>query len=64
MSEAIDSAGAGDGLTELRRSLGGAVLAPTDAGFDAARRCFNALVDRRYSRDRALSRSPTTWRGP
>src|SRR5262249_40020537 len=24
-----------------------AVLAPTDAGFDAARHCFNALVDRR-----------------
>ena len=46
MSEAIDSTGAGNGLTELRRSLGGAVLAPTDDGFDAARRCFNALVDR------------------
>src|SRR5215470_5997257 len=39
--------GAGDGLTELRRSVGGAVLAPADAGFDAARRCFNTLVDRR-----------------
>src|SRR5215468_9186444 len=38
--------GAGEGLTGLRRSLGGAVLAPTDEGFDAARRCFNALVDR------------------
>jgi len=47
MSEAIDPAGAGEGLTELRRSLGGAVLAPADDGFDAARRCFNALVDRR-----------------
>jgi FAD/FMN-containing dehydrogenase len=47
MSEAIDSTGAGEGLTELRRSLGGAVLAPADAGFDAARRCFNTLVDRR-----------------
>jgi FAD/FMN-containing dehydrogenase len=47
MSEAIESAGAGDGLTELRRSVGGAVLAPTDEEFDAARRCFNALVDRR-----------------
>jgi FAD/FMN-containing dehydrogenase len=46
MSEAIDAAGAGDGLTELRRSVGGAVLAPTDEGFDAARRCFNALVNR------------------
>ena len=46
MSEAIDPAGAGEGLTELRRSLGGVVLAPADDGFDAARRCFNALVDR------------------
>ena len=47
MSEAIDPAGAGENLTELRRSLGGAVLTPADEGFDAARRCFNALVDRR-----------------
>jgi FAD/FMN-containing dehydrogenase len=31
---------------ELRRSLAGAVLAPGDAGFEEARRCFNALVDR------------------
>jgi FAD/FMN-containing dehydrogenase len=34
-------------LAELRRSLAGAVLAPADAGYDEARRCFNALVDRR-----------------
>jgi FAD/FMN-containing dehydrogenase len=34
-------------LNELRRSLAGAVLAPADAGYDEARRCFNALVDRR-----------------
>jgi FAD/FMN-containing dehydrogenase len=34
-------------LGELRRALGGAVLAPADAGYDEARRCFNALVDRR-----------------
>ena len=47
MSEPIDSTGAGEGLTELRRSLGGAVLVPADAGFDAARRSFNTLVDRR-----------------
>ena len=47
MSEAIDPAGVGAGLAGLRRSLAGAVLAPSDAGFDAARRCFNALVDRR-----------------
>jgi FAD/FMN-containing dehydrogenase len=47
MSEAVDATGAGEGLTELRRSLAGAVLVPSDAGFDDARRCFNALVDRR-----------------
>ncbi len=47
MSEAFDPSGAGEGLTELRQALGGAVLTPTDEGFDAARRCFNALVDRR-----------------
>jgi FAD/FMN-containing dehydrogenase len=32
---------------ELRRSLAGAVLVPGDDEYDAARRCFNALVDRR-----------------
>src|SRR5499427_2364339 len=47
MSDPIGSAGAGEGLTALRRSLGGTVLAPADAGFDAARRCFNTLIDRR-----------------
>ena len=34
-------------LDDLRRSLAGAVLGPGDDGYDAARRCFNALVDRR-----------------
>ena len=34
-------------LTELRGSLAGAVIGPADAGYDLARRCFNALVDRR-----------------
>src|SRR5262245_66232302 len=33
-------------LSELRRSLAGVVIAPEDAGYDSARRCFNALVDR------------------
>jgi FAD/FMN-containing dehydrogenase len=32
---------------ELRASLAGTVLAPGDEGYDAARRCFNALIDRR-----------------
>jgi FAD/FMN-containing dehydrogenase len=34
-------------LTELRQSLAGTVVGPADAEYDAARRCFNALVDRR-----------------
>ena len=34
-------------LNELRRSLSGAVIGPDDPGYDAARRCFNALIDRR-----------------
>ena len=36
-----------ESLNELRRSLAGAVVGPADPGYDAARRCFNALVDRR-----------------
>jgi FAD/FMN-containing dehydrogenase len=36
-----------DSLSELRRSVTGAVIAPADAGYDEARRCFHALVDRR-----------------
>jgi FAD/FMN-containing dehydrogenase len=36
-----------DSLAELRQSLAGAVLTPADAEYDDARRCFNALVDRR-----------------
>jgi FAD/FMN-containing dehydrogenase len=34
-------------ITELRQSLAGAVLGPEDAEYDAARRGFNALIDRR-----------------
>jgi FAD/FMN-containing dehydrogenase len=36
-----------DSLTELRQSLDGRVVSPDDAEYDAARRCFNALVDRK-----------------
>jgi FAD/FMN-containing dehydrogenase len=32
---------------ELRQSLAGAVMVPRDHEYDAARRCFNAFVDRR-----------------
>ena len=35
------------GLRELRESLAGDVLGRDDADYDAARLCFNALVDRR-----------------
>ena len=31
----------------LQRSLAGRVIVPGDDEYDAARRCFNALVDRR-----------------
>ena len=34
-------------LTELRRSLAGDVLDPSDAGYDDARLCFNLLIERR-----------------
>src|SRR6266702_7070164 len=34
-------------LSGLRRSLAGAVIAAGDPGYESARRCFNALVDRR-----------------
>jgi FAD/FMN-containing dehydrogenase len=34
-------------LSEFRESLAGTVVGPDDADYDAARRCFNALVDRR-----------------
>jgi FAD/FMN-containing dehydrogenase len=36
-----------ESLSELCRSLAGSVIGPADADYDAARRCFNALVDRR-----------------
>jgi FAD/FMN-containing dehydrogenase len=36
-----------DGLDELRASLAGTVIDPADPGYDDARVCFNALVDRR-----------------
>jgi FAD/FMN-containing dehydrogenase len=34
-------------LVELREAFAGSVLGPADPGYDAARVCFNALVDRR-----------------
>jgi FAD/FMN-containing dehydrogenase len=34
-------------LAELRDALAGSVIGPEDPGYDAARVCFNALVDRR-----------------
>ena len=38
---------ADDALDEFQGSLEGDVVTPADAGYDLARRCFNALVDRR-----------------
>jgi FAD/FMN-containing dehydrogenase len=35
------------GLDELRGAVAGAVVTPADPGYAAARRCFNALIDRR-----------------
>jgi FAD/FMN-containing dehydrogenase len=43
----MTTGGLGGSLGQLRGSLAGDVLAPADDGYDAARRCFNALVDRR-----------------
>jgi FAD/FMN-containing dehydrogenase len=34
-------------IEELRSSVAGPVLTPVDDGYEAARRCYNALVDRR-----------------
>src|SRR3954447_13367245 len=34
-------------LTELRESLSGDVLAPSDREYERARLCFNLLIDRR-----------------
>jgi FAD/FMN-containing dehydrogenase len=45
--EAHPAPPAAESLNDLRRSVAGAVVVPTDAGYDEARRCFNALVDRR-----------------
>ncbi len=36
-----------ESIRHLRDALAGTVIAPDDAEYDAARRCFNALVDRR-----------------
>jgi FAD/FMN-containing dehydrogenase len=36
-----------ESLDELRRSLAGTAIGPADPAYDAARVCFNALVDRR-----------------
>jgi FAD/FMN-containing dehydrogenase len=36
-----------DSLGELRSSVAGTVIGPADSTYDPARRCFNALVDRR-----------------
>src|SRR5918992_5056581 len=48
MSETVQQADAtAESLGELRSSVAGTVIGPPDWTYDAARRCFNALVDRR-----------------
>jgi FAD/FMN-containing dehydrogenase len=48
MSETVQSTGPTvESLSELRESVAGAIIGPTDSSYDGARRCFNALVDRR-----------------
>ncbi len=42
-----ETQGIGESVSELRSSLAGDVLVSGDTGYDAARVCFNALVDRR-----------------
>jgi FAD/FMN-containing dehydrogenase len=37
---------AAEDLSELRRSMAGAVIEPGDSGYEWVRRCFNALIDR------------------
>ncbi|TML48209.1 MAG: FAD-binding oxidoreductase [Actinobacteria bacterium] len=49
MSPTAPEVTGGVNVEELRRALSGPVLGPDDDGYDAARRCFNALVDRRPS---------------
>jgi FAD/FMN-containing dehydrogenase len=41
-----DVALAAEDLSELRRSMAGAVIEPGDSGYDLVRRCFNAMIDR------------------
>src|SRR5262245_18862998 len=42
-----EAQGIDESASELRSSLSGDVLVNGDEGYDAARRCFNALIDRR-----------------
>jgi FAD/FMN-containing dehydrogenase len=41
------SASVEENIDQLRSSLAGTVIGPSDGEYDTARRCFNALVDRR-----------------
>ena len=43
----VIAVGVGGSLGELRRSLAGTVVRPADGEYEAARICFNALIDRR-----------------
>jgi FAD/FMN-containing dehydrogenase len=43
----VSAGPAAESLGELRSSVAGTVIGPTDSTYEAARRCFNALIDRR-----------------
>jgi FAD/FMN-containing dehydrogenase len=45
--EEEDNVRVGLNLDELRRSVPGHVIGPDDDGYESARRCFNAAIDRR-----------------
>jgi hypothetical protein len=45
-------------LGDLRGSLAGGVIPPDEPDYDAARRCLNALVDRRPAGDGDPRRPP------
>nr|MDQ3726527.1 hypothetical protein [Actinomycetota bacterium] len=46
-TETLEAPAATSAVAELRRLIGGPVLGPDDAGWDAARQTFNLVIDQR-----------------